>query len=190
MTQKNTLSRSILWLTITTTGLLLIPLIAMQFTNEVDWTLSDFIIAGLLIYGTGLSYIFITKLTMNTVYRIAVGFSLISGLFLLWSNMAVGIIGSENNSINLLYFLVIFTGIAGAFISRFRPGGLSITMFAAAAVTACIAITALITEAQQDPYSSVYNILAVNGFFTTLFIISGMLFRYSKERGAKINMNV
>lgn len=33
--------------------LLCIPLLAMQFTNEVIWTLSDFLIAGILLLGTG-----------------------------------------------------------------------------------------------------------------------------------------
>lgn len=34
--------------------LLCIPIIAMQITNEVTWTLSDFIIAGILLFGTGI----------------------------------------------------------------------------------------------------------------------------------------
>ena len=36
------------------TLLLLIPFIGMQFSNEIDWKLNDFIIAGVLLYGTGL----------------------------------------------------------------------------------------------------------------------------------------
>ena len=38
----------------TITVLLCIPLVAMQFTNEVNWTFSDFAIAGGLLLGTGL----------------------------------------------------------------------------------------------------------------------------------------
>ncbi|WP_069132144.1 hypothetical protein [Rhodohalobacter halophilus] len=170
--------KSIAILFLFTTALLLIPFTAMQFSKDVVWSLSDFIIAGILIFGTGLSYILITNLFKSSTFRIAVGFSLLSGLFLIWSNMAVGLIGSENNPINLLYFLVIFTGIAGAFISRFKPRGLANTMFSAATVTFVIAISALLTGAQHLPHSSVYEILAVNGFFITLFIVGGMLFRF------------
>ncbi len=41
------------------TIVLIIPLIAMQFTTEVNWDISDFIIAGLLLYGTGIIIDFI-----------------------------------------------------------------------------------------------------------------------------------
>lgn len=35
-------------------GILLIPLVAMQFTNEVNWTIFDFVVAGILLYASGL----------------------------------------------------------------------------------------------------------------------------------------
>ena len=34
--------------------LLLVPLVAMQFTREVRWGLADFIVAGALLFGAGL----------------------------------------------------------------------------------------------------------------------------------------
>ena len=35
--------------------MLLLPLVAMQFTDEVNWSETDFIVAGALIGGTGLT---------------------------------------------------------------------------------------------------------------------------------------
>lgn len=185
MNADNSLFKSITYMAITTGALLLIPLIAMQFTDEVVWTLFDFIFAGTLLFGTGLTYKLITRKSGEIAYRFAVGFALFAGLFLIWSNGAVGIIGSENNDINLLYFLVIFVGIIGAFIARFRSNGMSLTMFAMAIAQALVAVIALFTGMQHLPYSSVYEILAVNGFFIMLFVVSAMLFRYAAEEQEK-----
>ena len=76
--------------------LLMIPLVAMQFTSEVNWTLIDFVAAGVLLFGTGLTYVLLTRvlaprLTNRLIYRVAVGFSLLVGLFLVWANLAVGL---------------------------------------------------------------------------------------------------
>lgn len=161
--------------------LLMIPLIAMQFTNEVNWTLSDFVIAGTLLFGTGLTYTLVTRTSGEMMYRIAIGFALFTGLFLIWVNMAVGIIGSENNDINLLYSLVIFTGICGGFISKFRPQGMMLTMFAMAVMQAIIAIIALATGMAGSEGISIFEIIAVNGFFITLFVVAASLFSYAAK---------
>lgn len=171
------LFKSIAYLLLATIAILMIPLIAMQFSGEVDWTLSDFIFAGILIFGTGLTYKLITWKYKDIAFRIAVGFALFSGFFLIWSNLAVGIIGSEDNEFNLLYFLVIAVGIIGAFITRFKPAGLMYTLFSMAALQVIIAITALLIGMSEIPGSSVYEILTVNGFFFTLFVVAGLLFR-------------
>jgi hypothetical protein len=71
--------------------LLLIPLIAMQFTNEVRWAFLDFIIAGVLLIGTGLSCNFVIQKVKNTKFRIAICLAILALLFLIWAELAVGI---------------------------------------------------------------------------------------------------
>lgn len=166
--------------------LLLIPFVAMQYTNEVVWTLSDFIIAGTFFFGTGLSYKLITRKSVKATYRIAIGFALFTGLFLLWVNGAVGIIGSENNPINLLYFGVIAVGIVGAIIARFQAGGLVYTMFAMALAQSLVGVIAIIGGFHPNPESAVFEIISVNGFFIMLFVISALLFRYDESRTSDI----
>lgn len=157
--------------------LLLIPFIAMQFTMEVNWTASDFIIAGTFLFGTGLTYKIITHTRNEAAYKIAIGFALFTGLFLLWVNGAVGIIGTEQNPVNLLYFGVIAVGIIGALIARFQPKGMVYTMIAMAIAQALVAAIALAGGYYQSPPSSVIQILGVNGFFIFLFLLSAILFR-------------
>ena len=75
-------------------GILAIPLIAMQFTHEVNWSLSDFIIMGILLTSTGL----IAELVLRKVRKPKNRFLLIAAililLFLIWAELAVGIFGS------------------------------------------------------------------------------------------------
>ncbi|NIT60191.1 MAG: hypothetical protein GWN00_29495 [Aliifodinibius sp.] len=161
--------------------LLMIPLIAMQFSNEVVWTLSDFVIAGTLLFGTGLSYTLITRKSGQTIYRIAIGVALFTGLLLIWVNLAVGLIGSENNPVNLLYFGVIILGIIGSLIARFRSRGMQTTMFAMGLTQTMITVIALIGGFYQSPPSTVLHIIGINGFFITLFVLSALLFRYAAK---------
>ena len=79
---------------LTVTFLLIIPLIAMQFTTEVNWTLFDFIVAAALLFGTG----FMCELVMRKVnkikHRIAICSVLLAVLLLIWLELAVGIFGT------------------------------------------------------------------------------------------------
>lgn len=181
---NSTIYKSIAGLASITGLLLLIPFIAMQFTNEVVWTLSDFIIAGTFLFGTGFAYKLIIRKSGNVSYRLAIGFALFTGFFLLWVNGAVGVIGSETNPVNLLYFGVIAVGIIGAFIARFQATGLSYTMFAMAITQALVAVIAIIRGYYPNSESAVFEIIAVNGFFIMLFIISALLFRYDEMKPA------
>jgi hypothetical protein len=74
--------------------LLLLPLLAMQFTDEVAWNPFDFAVAGVLLIGTGLLYVLAAKMVSNPRYRIALGVAFALALFLVWAELAVGIAGT------------------------------------------------------------------------------------------------
>lgn len=74
--------------------LLLVPLIAMQFTNEVNWTWMDFVIAGALLFGTVLSCELVLRKTSNIVSRVAICAVILLALVLVWAELAVGIFGT------------------------------------------------------------------------------------------------
>ena len=74
--------------------LLLIPLVAMQFTNEVNWSLFDFISAGILLLCTSLAIEFVLQKVKSRKNRILILGIIIILLLLLWAELAVGIFGS------------------------------------------------------------------------------------------------
>jgi hypothetical protein len=79
---------------LTITFILLIPFVGMQFTNEVNWTLFDFIVAGVLLLGTGLLIEVAIRTIKNKNAQIIIIIAVLFGLFLLWAELAVGIFGS------------------------------------------------------------------------------------------------
>ena len=74
--------------------ILLIPLIAMQFTDEVNWTLSDFLVMGFLLISTGLLFELIIRNVSKINWRIALSLVLLLLFFLIWAELAVGIFGT------------------------------------------------------------------------------------------------
>jgi hypothetical protein len=74
--------------------ILLIPLIAMQFTEEVKWTLSDFLVMGFLLVGTGLLCEFVIRKVRKINLRIAFCFLLLLAFLIIWAELAVGIFGT------------------------------------------------------------------------------------------------
>ncbi len=74
--------------------LLMIPFTAMQFTNEVDWTASDFIIAGGLLLGTGFASELALRKIRNRSTRIGITIAVVIVAFLIWAELAVGVFGT------------------------------------------------------------------------------------------------
>ena len=74
--------------------LLLIPLIAMQFSNGVKWSVSDFAAAGVLLLGTGLLCELVLRKVKKIRYRIAICGVILVALLLIWLELAVGIFGT------------------------------------------------------------------------------------------------
>lgn len=87
-------NKRLIGIVLTVALLLLIPFIAMQFTDEVDWKLPDFIIMGVLLLGTGLLCELVMRKVKRLKYRIIICGALLIALFLIWAELAVGIFGT------------------------------------------------------------------------------------------------
>ncbi len=163
---------------VATLAILLIPFVAMQFTEEVNWSPADFIIMGVLIFSTGLAYTLITRYMPNLIHKAAYAGAVGSTFLLIWVNIAVGLIGGGPHVGNFMYIGVVAVVIIGTYLSRFTAKGMELTMFAATGTLVLIAIIALMAGMQDYPGSSVMEIIGVNAFFAVLFAVSGLLFRF------------
>jgi hypothetical protein len=82
-------NRVFTWMALATALVLLIPLVAMTFTNEVAWTFSDFVVAGMLLFGAG--SLFVLAARRATKYRALVGLAVGAALLYVWAELAVGV---------------------------------------------------------------------------------------------------
>ncbi len=89
-----TQNKRLIGIVLTVALILLIPLVAMQFTNEVDWSLFDFVIMGVLLLGTGLMCELVLRKVKEMKYRIAICGALLAAFVLIWLELAVGIFGT------------------------------------------------------------------------------------------------
>jgi len=74
--------------------LLLIPLIAMQFSSEVNWSGMDFLIMGGLLFGLGLAGDFVWRKVKSKDRRILYIVGIVVLFLLIWAELAVGIFGT------------------------------------------------------------------------------------------------
>lgn len=176
-------SKSFLRLVLGTAFILLIPLVAMQFSQEVVWTQYDFDFAGTLLFSTGLAYELVTSRASSGRYRLAFGLALGTALFLIWANLAVGLIGSERNPANLLYGGVLAVAVGGALLARFQPRGMVRALLATALAQVLVPVVALLLGMLQlDSAAQITEVLGVTGLFVGLWLGAALLFRRAGAR--------
>jgi hypothetical protein len=108
--------------------ILLLPAIGMLLTEEVAWSAHDFLLAGIILVAPAMMYETVSRKTGNLTYRAALATSLLSAVFLVWVNLAVGFIGEPSHPANLMYAGVLALAVVGSAVTRLRPRGMSVTM--------------------------------------------------------------
>ncbi|MDT0646346.1 hypothetical protein RM545_06560 [Zunongwangia sp. F260] len=87
-------TKRILFIVLIVGALLLIPLIAMQFSDEVVWDLFDFLVVGILLLGTGFLIDLVLRKVSTTKNRFIICGVIFAVLFIIWAELAVGLFGS------------------------------------------------------------------------------------------------
>lgn len=147
--------------------LLLLPLVAMRFGDEVNWTESDFIFAGIMIGGTGGLFELTVRASRNHAYRAGVGFALAAAFLTIWAIAAVGMIGDEDDPFNLLFIAIVGLALLGGIVSRFRAGAMAVTTATAAAAQVVVSVVGM----SQDPRGGI-----LSATFGAIWLISAALF--------------
>lgn len=115
----------------TAAGLLMLPAIAMQLGVEgVLWTASDFLVMGVLLASACGAYEVAVRMSGSSTYRLGFALAIVLGFLLVWINLAVGIIGDEDNMANLVFAGVLLVAAIGALLGELRPLGMARAMVA------------------------------------------------------------
>lgn len=158
-------------------ALILTPLIAMQFTAQVNWDETDFLFAAVIFGIVGGLIELAVRASSNWYYRFGAIFAVLAGFMVVWSNLAVGMIGNEDNPVNLWFGAVLLIAVAGALLSRFRSGMMAVAMFAAG-----------LTQMGIGVFAGIFGTDMRGGIFTLIlsgfWLVSAALFRAADNRAS------
>ena len=90
--KRLSLRRSLGAVVVVTALLLLVPLVAMQFTSEVAWGLLDFMLAAALLLGAGTAIVLASRWVERPVARRVAIAAIVLVTVLVWAELAVGLL--------------------------------------------------------------------------------------------------
>lgn len=164
--------------------LLVLPLIAMRFTTEVNWTLSDFLVMGALLGGAGVVLELATRRSDSLYYRFAATLAVAACFLLVWVNGAVGLLGDEGNPANLMFLGVIAVAIIGAVAVRATAAGMARVTMAAAAAQVLAGIVGFSAGWASPGAQGMYEVVMGTAMFAAMWLGSALLFRRAAREGA------
>lgn len=160
-------------------ALLALPAVAMLFTDEVQWDETDFLVMGIMLGSVGVGGELAARMSRNLAYRLGFALALVAGFLLLWLNLAVGLIGDEDNPANAMYGVVLMIAFFGSFVAMFRPAGMGWTMVAAGAAQMLVPLVAEYRGMGGDG-----KVLFLTIFFAGMWLTSSVLFRHAAREMA------
>lgn len=155
--------------------LLLVPLV-----GNAPWTLADYVFAAGMMGLVGLGAELAAR-KRNRIYSMGAGVALAATFLLIWISAAVGIIGNEQDDVNILFLGVIAVAFFGAICALFRCNGMALAMAAAAIAQATVPAAgwALWPDSRDSIWQP--EVLVLTGFFTGMWLLSGWLFRKAAQ---------
>ena len=117
-------------------------------------------------------------------YRFGVAAALAAAFLETWVNLAVGIVGNEDNPVNQGFYLVVAAAAACAFTARLSADGMARAMLATAALQALLALAVATapSTARIEPMGAA-GVLALGAGFAALWLLAAALFHKSARQG-------
>lgn len=161
----------------TPAGLLSVPWLAQW-----PWSASDFIVAAVIFAIVGGTFELAVRASGNTYYRLASAAAIATAFLLVWINLSVGIIGSESNPLNLMFFGIIAAALVGGIVARFEADGMARAMTVAALLQAMIGAGAFLFDAgNTEPPGRIAQMLLIE-LFAASWLVSARLFRKAAQQ--------
>jgi len=162
--------------------LLVLPFLAMRVTDEVVWGAGDFIAFATMLGSAGGMVELAARSSGSGFYRAGAGAAVAACFLLVWVNLAVGFLGSEDSDANLMFAGVIAVAVGGSIVAHFKAAGMSKAMIAAAVAQALVGTIGLAAGLAAPGPDGVYEVLLGTTLFGGLWLLSAALFSQAAKQ--------
>jgi hypothetical protein len=164
--------RALVWGT--AVAVFLLPAVAMQFTREVDWDGTDFTVWAAMLLMACVAYEVAARVARSNAYMAAAGLAAGAAFLTVWANLAVGIIGNENNPANDLFFGVVAVAVFGSPLVLFRARAMAWVMVATAVAQLAVCLYAWL--------AGLGHVFVFTAVMCTIWLASARLFAIAARR--------
>lgn len=145
----------------------LATLLSLPAIFRFPWTASDFVLMGVMLGSVGLGIEFLVRRSGSNAFRLGSVVAVLTAFMTVWANLAVGMIGSEDNPYNLFFMAIPLLVFTAAAVVRFDPRRTAIIMVAAAVAQLGLALGGMGIDVRGARFSS---------FFAFLWLVAATLF--------------
>lgn len=180
LAQQHPASRTQLWrkaIWSIAAAVMLVPVVAKLTVAGMAWDGFDFAVFAAMLLAGCLGFEVVLRLgAANTAYRLGACLAIGGAFLMVMANLAVGIIGNENNPVNQLFLGLLALGALGAVMVRFRAPGMARVMAGLAAGQALLGIGLTVMGLGFTP--------VFTALYVALWLGAAWLFRKAAGRGA------
>jgi hypothetical protein len=167
--------RALVWGT--AAAIMLLAACAKLFVPGFLWTPGDFLAMGILLVVPSLCFEVALRMARNdNFYLLGAALGIGACFLLVYFNLAVGIIGGEDDPANVVFLWVIGTALATSLLARLRPAGVAIAMVVTALVQAGVAVYAWTLGSPEGTILS--------AAFAGVFLAAAACFRHAARHRA------